>query len=352
MFKVTQFEPRVLRWWWSQKSKIDFEPPYQRRGRLWSKSDKAFLIDSIINQYDIPKVYIADFTFGISSLNKKRLPYAIIDGKQRLEAIFDFFEGKLILDNNFQLEEDKNLSLGGLGYKDLQNMHPEVADIFDNFHLSVMRVIADDEEKINQLFVRLNRSKPLTGAELRNAMSGPVPELVRYITKHVFFKSYISFPNTRGQDLNAAAKLLLFEYNKKPTETKKKHLDQFSEKAKDSSEKLELASRRVIDMLDRMSEIFLPSDRILSSAGNIPVYYWLIRESEQEADRYIREFLIQFEKQRRRNRDLSKNKFKTGLDEELVLYDKLNRSTNDMKSHIERFRILKKRLSEFAQIIL
>lgn len=163
MFKVTHFDPKTLKWWWTQRNKIDMSPSYQRHGRLWSKTDKAFLIDSILNEYDVPKIYVADFTFGHSPLNRSRMSYAIIDGKQRLEAIFDFFSGELVLDERFMLEEAPNLKLGGLGYPDLRKTHPDVADIFDNFPLSVMRVITDDETKINELFVRLNRSKPLTG---------------------------------------------------------------------------------------------------------------------------------------------------------------------------------------------
>ena len=91
-FHVRTFETRTLSWWRTQRSKIDFDPPYQRRGHLWSKADKAYLIDSILNGFDVPKVYIADFTWGSSALNQKKLPYAIIDGKQRFEAILDFFD--------------------------------------------------------------------------------------------------------------------------------------------------------------------------------------------------------------------------------------------------------------------
>src|ERR1035437_3263947 len=82
IFKVTQFEAKTLSWWRARRSKIDMEPPYQRRGRLWSATDKAYLIDSILNGFDVPKLYVADFTWADSALNRKRLPYAIIDGKQ------------------------------------------------------------------------------------------------------------------------------------------------------------------------------------------------------------------------------------------------------------------------------
>jgi Protein of unknown function DUF262 len=345
MFKVSLFDPKTLRWWWTQKDKIDMDPPYQRHGRLWSKTDKAFLIDSILNEYDVPKIYIADFTFGHATLlNKKRLSYAIIDGKQRLEAIIDFYDGDLVLDQDFVFESSPNLKLGGLGYADLKNNHPEIADVFDNFSLSVMRVITDEEEKINELFVRLNRSKPLTGAEIRNAMTGPVPQLTRLVTEHNLFKSFVSFSVSRGQDKNAAAKLLLFEFKEQPTETKRKNLDSFVKTAKkESKDKVELASRRVLETLDRMSEIFLPRDPLLASAGVLPVYYWFVRQRNPNEDSLVREFITSFERFRKANRQ------QKVTDKDLIEYDGYNRSTNDEKSYIGRVRILERRFKNYAE---
>src|ERR1019366_2863284 len=253
-------------------------PVYQREGRLWSRADKAFLIDSILNGYDIPKIYMADFTVGVADLNRKGLPYAIIDGKQRLEAIFEFYKGELVLDDEFVFQQNPKLELAGLGYPNLTKNYPEVADIFSNWPLSVVHVVTDDQQKIDELFVRLNRSKPLTGAEIRNAMSGPVTELNRLLIRHELFKSCISFSTKRAQDKNAATKLLVFEYRGKPVETKKSNLDDFTKHArKESRETLELASRRVIDTLDRMSEIFLPRDPLLRSAGGFSDYYLVLR---------------------------------------------------------------------------
>ena len=306
MFQILKLEPKPLIWWVSQRSKIDVKPPYQREGRLWSRADKAFLIDSILNGYDVPKVYMADFTVGVASLNRKGLPYAIIDGKQRLEAIFEFADGSLTLDDEFVLQEDPKLKLAGLGYSDLSKNYPEVADVFNTWPLSVVHVVTDDQEKIDELFVRLNRSKPLTGAEIRNAMAGPVTELNRFLVSHELFKSAISFPKKRAQDKNAATKLLIFEYNGKPVETKKASLDRFTLQAKkESRERVELASRRVLDTLDRMSEIFLPHDPLLRSAGVFPVYYWFVRENDAKQDQYVREFLNAFESARKENREMA-----------------------------------------------
>lgn len=351
MFKVSVFEPKVLSWWISQKSKIDMNPPYQRKGKLWSKTDKAFLIDSILNDFDIPKVYVADFTFGYSVLNTKKLSYAVIDGKQRFEAFIEFHSGELVLNDDFVLFENQSLKLGGLGYNDLKKNHPLVAEKFDNFHLSVMRVLTDEEKMISELFIRLNRSKPLTGAELRNAMTGVVSDSIRQIIKHEFFSSYIKFSTHRGEDLNTAAKFLLFEYHDALRETKKSNLDKFAKEIGNAQKKnLELSTRRVIDVLDRMVEIFLPKDRLLASSGTVPVYYWLARQSLPIFDIFVREFLIDFERRRKINRELLKNNApEEKIEKVLVDYDNYNRSTNDQKSHQERYNILQEQLKTYAE---
>lgn len=342
MFKVSQFDPKTLRWWSSQRTKIDMNPAYQRHGRLWSTTDKAFLIDSILNEYDVPKIYIADFTFGNTRLNKQGLSYAIIDGKQRFEAIFDFFDGKLALDEEFVFEQNPALKLAGLAYRELTNNHPEIADIFDNYPLSVMRVITDDESKINELFVRLNRSKPLTGAEIRNAMAGPAPQLIRHIAMCDFFTTNVKFPARRGQDKNAAAKLLLFEFYDQLLETKKRNLDEFVRAmAREKHDRLEVAGRRVLDVLQEMTDIFLPEDILLASAGVFPVYYWFVRNTDNKNYHLIREFLVKFESERRKNRHLDPNSDK--IDRQLAQYDKLNRSTDDKQSHQFRYDLLKDR---------
>ena len=350
MFQILRIEPKPLIWWASQHAKIDMRPVYQREGRLWSRADKAFLIDSILNGYDIPKIYMADFTVGVADLNRKGLPYAIIDGKQRLEAIFEFYKGELVLDDEFVFQQNPKLELAGLGYPNLTKNYPEVADIFSNWPLSVVHVVTDDQQKIDELFVRLNRSKPLTGAEIRNAMSGPVTELNRLLIRHELFKSCISFSTKRAQDKNAATKLLVFEYRGKPVETKKSNLDDFTKHArKESRETLELASRRVIDTLDRMSEIFLPRDPLLRSAGVFPVYYWFVRENDSQQDRFVREFLNAFEKSRKENRETaSKPATAAQADNELLTFDRFNRSTDDERSHVERYRILAKRFKEYV----
>jgi hypothetical protein len=346
--RITLHPSKPLIWWYTHRQSIDMNPSYQRRGRLWSQSDKAYLIDSVINGFDVPKLYLADFQMGESSLNSSRLPYAIIDGKQRLEAIFDFFDGNLVFNEDFVWRDQPHLRLGGLSLRDLRNNHPEIAESFETETIDIMSVVTSDEADINELFVRLNRSKPLTGAEIRNALLGPGPDVIRTVTRHDFFKDNIRFSVTRAGDYNAAAKMVLFEYSGQMSSTKKRDLDAFASIKDINPEKLELAGRRSLATLDRMQEVFLPHDELLGSAGVLPVYYWLVREASVDEEPVIREFLISFEKSRKAHRELQIGGM-SKADAIFSRYDALNRSTNDVGSHVGRFDILRSELSRWLQ---
>lgn len=350
MFKVQPFPMRTLSWWYDERDNIDMSPIYQRRGGLWSPKDRSFLIDSILNDFDIPKIYVADFTYVNTPLNKNNKSYAIVDGKQRFEAIFDFFDGKLLLDTDFKFFSNESLKLGGLGYRDLVSRYPKLASKFENFNLSVVSVITDEEDKINELFIRLNRSRPLTGAEIRNAMKGLVPPLLRKIVRNTFFQSCIKFKVDRGQDLNVSAKILLIEFRGEFVDTKKANLDRFAEEGMLSeTTRFERADQRLRVVLNHMVDVFTDRDPLLSSPGPIPLYYWFIKNKPYDFNKSIREFLVMFDYERREN----KKRFKKGLDnvdEELLSYDVMNRSVDDKQSLLGRYRILNRRFANFLCI--
>lgn len=350
--QVKNPEPRTLIWWIKRRDKIDMNPSYQRHGRLWSSSDKAYLIDSIINGFDIPKFYMADFTYGDSNLNVKKLPYAIIDGKQRFEAIFDFYDNRIVLNEDFIYLIDPSLKLSLLGYKDLKQNYPEIAEEFENANLTIMSVISDSEDLINDLFVRLNRNKPLTGAEIRNAMTGPAVGLTRQIANHEFFTTNIKFSTKRMTDQDTATKILYLEFHEKLLETKRRNLDEFvkdmnNRKEKEKRDRLELAGRRVLENLDNLASIFLPKDTLLRNAGVIPVYYWFARSLEQKKFSTVREFLVTTEEKRKLTQKLfAVDPQHKDIDQELVQFNSIYRSPNDAASIEGRFRILTKRFKK------
>ena len=358
-FSVISMQPRTLSWWRDERDDVDFNPVFQRKGRIWSENQKQYLIDSILNGFDVPKIYVADFTFLSNKLNSAKKKYAVIDGKQRLLAILSFFDGEYGLSDDIEYAEDQSISLGGMAFKDLVKNHPRIARKLENASLTVMSVITDDESKINELFIRLNSSKPLTGAELRNASSGELSQLLRTLAQENFFLSLVSFSKNRGEDLNTAAKLLLVEHRGALTDIKKAHLDSLleEESAKSAVEDaidesmsdtetvtsdLTRSADRVRVVLGVMNEIFIDHDPLLTQQAQIVPYYWLAREVEPERHQKIRPFLLHFHKQR--------ELYKQGGDgtvPHLNEYALATRTSNDASSIKRRYAILREQFETF-----
>lgn len=70
-------------------SNTDMNPDYQR-GLVWAAADKVHLIDSIFKNVDIGK-----FAFAFNGFDADHT-YEILDGKQRLTTLIEFYEGRFV----------------------------------------------------------------------------------------------------------------------------------------------------------------------------------------------------------------------------------------------------------------
>lgn len=66
---------------------VDFEVEYQRE-HVWKRADKVALIDSIFNNIDIGKFVLVQRDYS------NEIGYEIIDGKQRLTTLKEFYEDR------------------------------------------------------------------------------------------------------------------------------------------------------------------------------------------------------------------------------------------------------------------
>lgn len=349
MFIVKEHEKRDIYWWFNRRHTINFKPSYQRKGGLWDMARKAQLIDSIINGYDLPKLYLVDFTSTNSILNEAEKDYAVVDGKQRLETIFGFLNNEFPLAQNFKNLSRPSYDVGGLRYFDLLERYPIVAEDVTSYILPVMSIVTDEKERIDEMYVRLNTGISLNGAEVRNAMPGIVPGLLRKMVVHAFFKENVSFSTWRMQDFNVAAKLLLIEYNGQFTDTKRSSLDRFTKNGTTLfPEEYYSAYDRCITILDRMHLVFRKNDGLLRTEAPVLVYYWLIRNCEEEDLHLIWDFLKEFNSAMGAYRRHLKNHPMEGV----PLFDRYYegaRSSNDPTSMHERYRILEGEFARFKR---
>ncbi|MEH6550634.1 MAG: DUF262 domain-containing protein [Pseudomonadales bacterium] len=170
-----------------EKGMIDLKPEFQR-GDVWNSSKKKLLIDSILRDWQVPPIHV----IRVNGAQE------VLDGQQRLRAIYDFYTGCFSVNGNIEPYNEEIFRLHGLLYKDLSDdlkMH------FDLYSIRVFEIAEYASGEPGELFNRLNNALNLTSAEKRNAYVGQVTsqakELVGVIDEGGLDKSFLGFSNNR-----------------------------------------------------------------------------------------------------------------------------------------------------------
>jgi hypothetical protein len=297
-FRIRQLPKSTIRELSRLRPKIDLEPVYQRQSGVWDEEAQQLLIDSLLNGMDVPKFYF-------HALESPTFRYAVIDGKQRLEAIWKFVDGNLRLAKDFEYFANPKLKLGGLTFEELGHEAPRLAAAFEQTELTVMVAETSDVEMIEEMFSRLNEAVPLNAPEKRNARGGPLPQVVRDLAKREFFTACLWIENNRYRHFDLASKFLLIEHSGKATSTKKRDLDDFFADFYDRNDRrgAQALESKVGSVLDKMAKTFDHPDPLLSSIGMIVVYYLLFRATAGDVDR---KQLVAFDEARERNRAIDR----------------------------------------------
>ena len=321
------------------RDRIKIDPEYQRPGGVWSLENKQLFIDSLLNRYDIPKLY---FHALLGDGGNQPFRYAIIDGRQRLEAIWDFFDGRFPLADEFIFFDSPETDAGGMTYEELARNFPKLLSRLHSRILDVQIVNVGDIDTIEDMFSRLNEAVPLNAAEKRNAFGGPLPPLLRELAEHDFFRTRIRIPATRYRHLDIAAKMFYLQYRGDFADTKRASLDHFVKHASDVDEDEILESMDCVgDALDAMCRIFTENDSLLRSSGMVIVYFVLVSKllTEDRPIDFGRSELVEFEERRRENRARFVAE-EDNVDFRLIEFDELIRSSNDGSSIQRRWEVL------------
>ena len=356
-FALGKYTPSSLLMIYSDRDAIELNPEYQRIGGVWTHEKRQLLIDSLINGFDVPKLYFHEF-FPPQQRKSRTYRYAIIDGKQRLQTIWDFIDGKLDLAEDFKYVRDDSVTAGGLSYPELATQYPHVKARFDGTPLDIVTVRTGDLELIEDLFSRLNEAVPLNAPEKRGAFGGPLPTAIKKTACHTFLETRVPFSDKRYRHRDLAAKFLYIEFRDCVVNTKKSDLDgfvkDFKRWRKDRDERATAkAVTKLVDTacgtLNMMASVFVKNDSLLRQVGMVTVYYHLFRSVQQESGtKTSRDMLDQFEKDRRQNRELIEIEDEAALavNPDLLEFDKHSQTPNDAYAIRIRLKILLRYLKE------
>jgi len=171
---------------WYRDGRLIINRQYQRK-LVWTIAEKQRLIDSVLKDYPLPLFLIAERSVE----GQEMTVLEVIDGMQRLNAIFGFIENVFLVDNEcFDINEfsrARQLAEAGV----FSTYGPEVkrldaakcANILD-YQLAMTIFPGEEAARIANVFGRVNSGgKQLSDQERRQAgVLSPFAELVRELS--------------------------------------------------------------------------------------------------------------------------------------------------------------------------
>lgn len=127
---------------WKQGGLLELSPKFQRRG-VWTKKAKSYLLDSVIRGKPTPKILIREH---LSPTTKKTMR-EVVDGQQRLRAIFEFME------DGFAVSKTHNEDYGGEYFSDLPN---DTQTGIRSYQFATDCLINISDSEVRDIFARLN----------------------------------------------------------------------------------------------------------------------------------------------------------------------------------------------------
>ena len=153
-----------------------------QRGVVWTQNQQKKLVDSVLRGYPIPLIYFHHIQQEAAGLRSER--FEIIDGQQRINALYEFHEGAFKLFDPVKDEADarfpdfikqERCPWGGRGFPDLSD---ELKEQFLDTTLRIVKIETHNPNQARDLFVRLQAGMPLNSQEKRDAWPGQFTEFV------------------------------------------------------------------------------------------------------------------------------------------------------------------------------
>lgn len=139
---------------WQQQGALVLSPKFQRRG-VWSPGARSYFIDTILRGYPVPPIHLRTTVEPARGVIRE-----VIDGQQRLRALFDFVGGK------FRLPKQLDATWAGKSYDDLSAA--EIQNLME-FRFQIYQYQGIDDATVLEIFQRINTySVPLNAQELRH----------------------------------------------------------------------------------------------------------------------------------------------------------------------------------------
>jgi len=231
-----------------EKGNIDLKPKYQRRHR-WDNGRKSRLVESFFMNVPVPPIFLNEDSYG---------KYSVIDGKQRLTAIYEFLRNRLVLSDLEVFSE-----INGKAYNDIDIELQSVISMRPTLRAVIILRQSDADIKY-EVFQRLNSGGvKLNAQEIRNsAFTGSLNDLILELSENQLFHKLLGVVRKSSSPLynemkDAELVLRYFTFKDSWRGFKggiRRHLDNFMDHNRHMNEKT--VEKFKVDFIDAISKVY------------------------------------------------------------------------------------------------
>lgn len=273
--------------------RIDLDADYQRE-KIWSRKMQEELLDSIVKNIDIPKIYLARVT------DDDNFDYECIDGKQRMTTLLSFFKPET------NGEDALTVSIAGekYTYRRLKKDLPKLAKKVEDFELSFVIYPQLDDEFLREIFRRLQLGVRLNSGELLKTHTGTIRDFIyKEMGNNAPFLRHTSLSEKRFSRQFTLAQICLNSFSRNETgdfvRARYEDLEEFFKEKYDlaRSDNNLVRVRRVLKLMDK--KFGKAATSISSRAVAVSAYLFveglILRKKSSLITRFVKFFVALLE---------------------------------------------------------
>lgn len=326
---------------------------YQRR-KVWGIKDNIRLIETILLELVIPEIFIWDCETDPST--GKTITH-IVDGQQRINAIFEFIQNKFKLQKRYLLSDEIKNEYDNFSFSDLPD---EIKKKIWTYEMSVVNLNSSfTKEEIKNMFYRLNLTDySLNEQEKRNSLDSEFGKAAEILADSDFwFEHKIFSPKDirRMGDVEYCSNILLLCREGIVDQTKQgtldtiyeEFVDEYNDKNKDL-DKVYTAMKFINNLISSEAESFLSKKIQMFTLFSLAFYFidtaiLLTDEMKQLFKQFVKTY----------NAFKNEYDFSLSTDEERNAFEMIKKyklasseGVNKISNRMIRYEILKKILTK------
>ena len=315
-----------------KRENLILQPDFQRRF-VWNNKHKEKFIDTILEGYPVPEIYVAQRGIDIETIESEEV---VVDGQQRLHTIVEY------------IDEPEESKVFGNIVKKYRNLSKDEKEDFLNYTLLIRDLGDISPENIKEVFKRINSTQyALNSIELHNAIyDGEFIATAKEILEEVDVTKLPFFSDSKISRMDDLLFILLIMSTVQEggyfvgDKYIEKYVATYNENYPDKNN----VKKKIVDVFSFINELSLLNDSLwMRKSCYFTMFIEIFKEFEkiEKKRKILREYLQEVESKVEANKSSNAD-----TNQYAKFYSYIYTGTNSRKARVERGNFLRREIIE------